>query len=436
VFEFPAAVTKVCALLWAVRTRVLVVVMGGAIVDLLSGRDPVDYDLEAHGLSVSQVCEALVEYNPKAITAEHNGHTVVKCTVDGVDIDIATPDVDEIECARRRDLTINSLFYNVATGCLIDHFGGRGDLAKGILRATSEYFRETPANVLRVAQFLSRRKGRLVHPETKGWCKKMAPTAISVPGELVKTHMDKLLLGEDPVRGLLFLHTSGWLEELFPELYALVGLPEKPEWHPEGHTWLHTLGVVANAARVCAKLPEEWRLAFMWAALLHDVGKAAVDVGTMQYRGHDAAGAPLVEAVMLRLRVGKKLTEQVVAIVSNHMQPGGLTRGEARIPAWKRLHNKCRLDVLGWHSRCDWAANPAHSVWDDSHQPSKLAFKYFEEFGVGKIPPKVQGRDLLRAGETGGPHFRKLLDAAYQLQIEHPELTTEELVERVLADAQ
>jgi hypothetical protein len=91
--------------------------------------------------------------------------------------------------------------------------------------------------------------------------------------------------------------------------------------------------------------------------------------------------------------------------------------------------------VLGWHSRCDWAANPSHEVWDSYHEPSKLAFGYFKEFGVDRIPPKVQGRDLLRAGLKGGPHFRALLDAAYELQLEDPSLSTEELVQRVL-DAQ
>jgi tRNA nucleotidyltransferase (CCA-adding enzyme) len=289
-----------------------------------------DYDLEAHGLSADQVMECLKDHKPKDIRAEHNGHRVIKVRVDEVDIDIAVPEVNEIECARRRDLTINSLFYLVEEERLVDKFEGVRDLERGILRATSEeWFVRTPANVLRIAQFLSRRKGRLVHPGTKTLCKWMVGAATTLPGELVKQHFDKLLLGEDPVRGLLFLQMVGWLEALFPELQAIVGLPEKPEWHPEGHSWLHTLAVVNNAAEVRNELPQEWQLAFMYATLLHDVGKAAVDVGDSTYRGHDSAGGPLAEAVMTRLKAGKKLTEQVVAIVSNHMQPGGLTRGEA-----------------------------------------------------------------------------------------------------------
>jgi tRNA nucleotidyltransferase (CCA-adding enzyme) len=408
--------------------------MGGAIVDLLSGRDPVDYDLEAHGLSAEQVCEVLVEYKPKAICAEHNGHQVVKCTVDGVDIDIATPDVGEDECARRRDLTINSLYYLPAEGCLVDGFGGREDLEKGVLRATSEWFEHTPANVLRVAQFLSRGKGRLVHPNTKRLCKKMAGRASAMSGELVKTHLDKLLQGEDPVRGLVFLYTVGWMAPLFPELYDLVGRPENPDWHPEGGCWDHTMAVMENAAKVKGNIPEEWQLAFLYAALLHDVGKAAVDVGDATYKGHDKAGEPLALAFMQRLKASKKLTEQVVALVGNHMQCGGLTRGNARPPAWKRLHERVQyhLDVAGWLSRCDWAAHPDHDLWDETHQPSKLAFQWHKELGAKPIPKKVQGRHLIRAGLKPGPEFRDLLDEAYELQLENPALTEAELVAAIL----
>jgi len=422
--NIPAPLLVVITLLQAAGAQVLV--MGGAVVDWLLGRQPQDWDVEVHGVPVQDVQHVLANYDPKLVGGSHEA---LRFIADGVAIDITVPNCDAKEAARRRDLTINSLYFDVERSLLVDGFDGEKDLRAGVLRHTSETFAKYPVNVLRVAQFLSRGKGHTVADETLSLACQLTPE--NLPAEQVYNQLTKLLLGSHPELGLAFLAKVGWLR-FWPELDALTRTEENPDWHPEGNAWDHTMAVVHNAAIIREQLPEEWRLAFMYATLLHDTGKPAVAIGDLSYKGHDMAGGPLAEAFMLRIRAAKDLVEKVKAIVENHMQPGGLQRGEARVPAWKRLHNKCRLDVLGWHSRCDWAANPSRTVLDECHAPSQLAFTYFKEFGVGKVPPKLQGRDILAAGIKPGPQIGKALAAAYDAQLENPDLTNEQLVEIAL----
>jgi tRNA nucleotidyltransferase (CCA-adding enzyme) len=426
-------IERLVALFAAAGGRALLV--GGAVVDLLQNRQPKDWDIEVYGLPMSRIEELLVDggFEPKTVGREFG---ILKLD-SGIDVSVprrenrvgkghrdfdveCDPTMTPAEAAKRRDLTINSLAMDTATGEIIDHWGGLRDLETGMIAATDpETFVEDPLRVLRIMQLLPR-KGRWMDALTMGLCVHMVDEFETLASERVFAEWEKLLmLADKPSVGLEFLRDSGWLVH-FPELADLVACQQHPEWHPEGDAWRHTLAVVDNAARVRDELPEDWQLAFMFAALLHDVGKPSTTLDDFTSHGHDRAGAPLARTFMERLTGDKKLIEKIESVVGNHMQPGGLQRGNARAPAWRRLHNKVRLDVLGWLSRCDWCAKPGRDVGlaNQEHEPAVLCWDWFREFGTEKIEPLLQGRDLIAAGHKPGPAFGKALAAAYEAQLD------------------
>jgi tRNA nucleotidyltransferase (CCA-adding enzyme) len=397
-------------------------------------------------MSMAAVGDALVSFKPKAAGKAFG---IYKLHVDGLDIDVSVPrkdnkvgkghadfevefdpDMTPADAALRRDFTINSMFYDMQEGRVVDPWGGLNDLEFGVLRATEpKKFMEDPLRALRAMQLLAR-KARRIDPHTLDLIKSMVRHFKSLAKERVFEEWKKLLLkAEKPSMGLEMLRESLWLLH-FPELQDLVGNPEHLEWHPEAvpyGTWNHVLHVVDNAARVRDQVDEDCRLAFMFGALLHDVGKpSTVDPATGKAPKHDRAGAPLAQAFMKRITDDKKLIEQVVAIVGNHMGPFSLSTNSAKPTGWKRLHNRCRLDLMGWMSRCDWAAKGAvtgdRNVLEPiDHVPSMKCFAYFAEFGKEEIAPILQGRHLIEAGYKPGRMFGAALKAAYEAQLEGQE---------------
>jgi len=441
-FDLPPAVLTVLTVLraWGARTFI----MGGAIADMLVGREPRDWDLEVHGMAEDQVLSALSDYRPKKVGSTF---AAIRFNVNGTPIDITLPNVDPIEAARQRDLTINSPYYDPYTKELFDPFGGVEDGRQGILAATSEHYLNYPVNALRTAQFLSRGKGRSVNMQTTLFASSMAARADTIPAEQIFAQMRKLLSGTSPQRGLEFLRLTRWLYPIFPELHMLCGTPENQAWHPEGKTsWEHTLCVIENMATClnmwpgqyseneATQIPEEWKEALMWAALCHDLGKALTADGTGSFVGHDQAGEAPTRALLERLKAPKDLVEKTVTLVTNHMQPWTLTWGTAGDAAWRRLHNKVPLQILVWLSRADWSAHPNHEVGDwGNHKPSVAIADAITRLPAAKIPAVVQGRDLIAAGISPGPHMKTALDAAYAAQIEDTTLTKDALIAVALA---
>jgi tRNA nucleotidyltransferase (CCA-adding enzyme) len=444
--RIPTAVGEIMQLIESAGGRTFVV--GGAVVDLLLDSAPKDWDVEVYGLTYGQLEELLVDYHPKTVGKQFGIIKLSENCTDGLEVDVNVPRRESTvgighrdfdiqldhtmspkEAARRRDLTINALYYDHVNGEVVDHFGGIEDLRTGTIRATDpSTFIEDPVRVLRVMQLLAR-KGRAVDPATSELCGSMADTFSSIAVERVHEEFRKLLLkAPKPSVGLNFLKDCGYLEQL-PELHAMVDCPENPEWHPEGNTWDHVMNVVDNAARVRdaqptdPPIPEDWIEPFMWSSLLHDVGKPSVKQGDFSFRGHDTAGEEVATSLLNRvMNGGKQLRERILALVVNHMQPYYLSSGDAGDKAWRRLQNKVRLDVLGWHSRCDGCTKDARDVLapEPQHVGSQIAWEHFVAIGAAgeKIQPILQGRDLIAAGCNPGPSFGKALEAAYQAQLD------------------
>mgnify|MGYP001102315329 CR=1 FL=1 len=420
--------------------------VGGAVLDLLRGTDPKDLDCEVFGLTPQEIEQALKAEGLPANTVGKAFGIVKTVLPDGTDVDLSVPrrenkigaghrDFQVVldstmtphEAARRRDLTINALALDLRTGRLLNFFGGLSDFHRGLIRVVDpETFVEDPLRVLRIAQILPR-KGKRVDSLTLKICRLLVPEFQHLPAERVLEELRKLLLKPlKPAKGLRFLERCGWLR-WFSELDALRGVRQNPTWHPEGSVWNHTLLVVNRAAEVRERVPEEWREAFMWASLLHDVGKAVTTRPDLTSPGHDEAGAPLAQAFMERLRAPKALTAKVVQLVRLHMRPGQLHRAGASEGAWRRLAKQAPLQVLGWLSWADSTSRPGRR--NENHGPSRQCFELAEKFASEPSQPVVTGRDLLALGFKPGPKLGTALKAAFERQLDG--ITSKETLLRV-----
>ena len=417
--------------------------VGGAVLGAIQGRDVKDWDVEVCGIALDTLIDILNRHGNANYVGKCFG--VVKLSTPGYEYDFNLPrretktgqghkDFDmefdptltPFEAAERRDLTINSMFYDLSTGILNDPFGGLEDLNHGVLRHTSEKFKEDPLRVLRIMQLLPR-KGKTVAPDTIALSKSMIDEHCHLPNERLLEEWVKLLMkAQRPSLGLNFLVDCGWIVH-YPELEVLQTTMQKPDWHPEGGVWNHLMLVMDNAAALREYVPEEWRRGYMFGMLLHDVGKAVTTTEDLKSPGHDIAGVPIAKKFMERLTDEVELNSQVAKIVQYHMQPGDFARGEAKESAWKRLHNRVRLDVMAYVSKADGLGKLGRSI-EDRHDPSRLALQYFEMFGENPIPPVLMGRHLIARGYIPGPHIGIILRRAYDLQIEHGIQNTDELL--------
>jgi tRNA nucleotidyltransferase (CCA-adding enzyme) len=462
--------------------------VGGAVCDLLVGREPKDYDIEVHGMGYSELEPVLAEYGAKQVGKCFG---IIPLRVEGVEIDVNIPKADNLpdgqdfdptmsveEAGRRRDFSFNSMAVDLVTGELTDKWGGQRDLEKGILRATDpELFVQDANRAFRAMQFLGREKAESVDPHTRSLIVGMIDEFDQIAPERVKGEWDKLLLkGRRPSKGLEFLLGTGWLRH-FPELDALVDCMQNEEYHPEGTVWTHTLYAADAAAYVRHNLPEDWRTAFVYGVMLHDVGKPATTVTQqmlderhpwvvlqaermgklpklLSANAHDVQGAPLARQFMERLTNEKALLTRVPLIVEKHMQPWALYSGRApagklktdpKKPMYKRLHRRIRLDVIGWMSRCDHCGtghgrSQMCNEPDLDHETSQACFDYFGEFGPAEIPKIVTGKVLIKEGgvkpprgSEDGQRFGRAIEAAYQAQLDNEEMTKDDLLKVALA---
>ena len=424
--------------------------VGGAVVDGLQGREIKDWDIEVFNLPLLRIEQTLTKAGFK-VDAVGKNFGVLKTSVKGLEIDLSVPrkenkigvghagfkvQIDPFltfeEAARRRDLTINSMYQDLETGEIIDPFGGLQDLEQGILRATNEEtFREDPLRVLRIMQLLPR-KGKKVAKETLELCRDMVEDFLELKSERIFEEFNKLLTKtEKPSTGLQFIADSGWIKH-FPALRDLIGCEQNKVWHPEGDVWEHTKRVVDIAAILKTDLPEDWQLPFMYGALLHDVGKPSTTLEDLTAHGHAKAGEPIAKEFMRSLTNNIEIKQRVLAIVANHMDTGQLAREpKVRSSAWRRLHNRLRLDVCAAMSEADALSRDTGDKVVSS-LPAELAMVHFKELGEEPIAPVLMGRHLIKKGLTPGPEFGKILARAYELQIEEDLKDTDELFNRVI----
>jgi tRNA nucleotidyltransferase (CCA-adding enzyme) len=425
-------VNEVLALLRAAGGRPFF--MGGCVRDALLGIDSKDFDIEVFGLSVAQIQAALsAKFEIISVGAAFG---VIKLKDLPVDVSVPRREnrigaghrdfevfVDSTltprEAAERRDFTINAIGWNEETGELLDFYDGERDLRAGVIRHVSAKFAEDPLRVLRAMQFAARFEFT-VAPETVALCASLHPH--DLPAERLYEEWTKLILkGRKPSLGLNFLRECGWLQ-YFPELAAIVDVPQDPVWHPEGCVWTHTLHCMdAFAKKRTGETREDLVVGF--AVLCHDLGKAVTTVmseGRWRALGHEEAGVPIATKFMARLTREQALIEEIVPHVANHDKPSALFRAQSGDNAVRRLALRVgRIDRLLRVDLADRQGRPPQVVGDTTEHGAWLMAKA-QGLNLDKGVPKpiMLGRHLVARGLKPGKDFKRILDAAFEAQLE------------------
>lgn len=419
--------------------------VGGCVRDELMGGQAKDWDLEVYGIAPLRLREILDRFGRVETVGE--AFTVYKI---GADLDVSLPrrerktgpghrgfvvegdpDMSFEEACSRRDFTVNAILKDPLTDEIIDPFNGRGDIEIKVLRHVSDKsFAEDSLRVLRAAQFAARFEFA-VDSSTADLCRKIDVT--DLPKERIRGELEKLLLkARRPSVGLRLIYDLGVARQIFPELEALVGVPQEPEWHPEGDVDAHTLLVVDEARKLIDTLDYPRRVAVMLGAIAHDFGKPAttefVD-GRMRSRGHDEAGVPPTISFLDRLGIytlgGFDVREQVIQLVRYHLKPGEFYKSKVPVGdgAFRRLARKVEPDLLYRVAKADsLGRNPdwlPREKWFGSAAQEWFIEKA-KELNIERRPPQpiLMGRHLIEMGMEPSPEFGRLLDAVYELQLD------------------
>jgi tRNA nucleotidyltransferase (CCA-adding enzyme) len=430
--------------------------VGGCVRDRLMGQDAKDWDVEVYRIEPSVLRTLLDRLGRVNVVGE--AFTVYKL---GKDLDVSlprrerktgrghrafyiegNPSMSFEEAARRRDFTVNAVLEDPLTGELIDPFGGRADIERKLLRAVSpETFVEDSLRVLRAAQFAARFRFD-IEPATVELCRSIDLT--DLPAERVWGELEKILLAaREPSVGLRWLDDLNATPQLFPELNALKGVPQEPDWHPEGPVDIHTQLVCDRARELIEDLDYPRQVTLMLAALCHDFGKPSTTEfveGRIRSRGHEEAGVAPTLSFLERLKLftleGYDVRTQVVALVRDHLKPGEFYRQRAEIGdgAFRRLARRCELELLYRVAKADTLGRNAPWVarerWFNADAQEWFIARA-RELSVEKRPPAsiLMGRHLLEMGLQPSPLVGELLAAVYELQLDGRVRTLEEAKE-------
>jgi tRNA nucleotidyltransferase (CCA-adding enzyme) len=417
--------------------------VGGCVRDFLMGVKPTDWDLEIYGIDPEKLRKILDSFGK--VDAVGEAFTVYKI---GHDLDVALPrrekkvgrghkgfviegdkDMSFAEAAKRRDFTINAILQDALTGEIVDIYGGREDIKNRILRVVSkETFAEDSLRVLRAAQFAARFEFE-IDAETVELCRQIDLT--DLPKERIWGEFEKLILkARKPSIGLQWLYYLDVAEKLFPEMKALVGVPQETEWHPEGTVDIHTLLVVDRAAELIDDLPYAKKVAVMLGALCHDFGKPATTKffdGRWRSHAHDEAGVEPTISFLDKLGIytldGYDVREQVIQLVRYHLLPGMFYKSQPGDGAFRRLARKVEPDLLYRVARADTLGRNADWIpkekWFDA-VPQEWFIERARQLQVEKAAPKpiLLGRHLIDLGLSPSPDFKRILDAVYEMQLD------------------
>jgi tRNA nucleotidyltransferase (CCA-adding enzyme) len=326
------------------------------------------------------------------------------------------------------------------TGELLDPHGGREDIGRRVLRATDPArFGEDSLRGLRAAQFRAR---FAMEPDAglRALCSSLDLS--DLPGERVFDELRKLLLkAARPSLGFEFLRETRLLR-FFPELEAMVGVPQDPEWHPEGTVWEHTMLVVDEAARAKTGKEDE-DLVVLLGALLHDVGKPATTVvadGRVRSPSHEDEGVPIARGFLERLRASNEVIEKVAALVKHHLAPAQFLQGDASPKAYRRLARK--LAAAGVNARILHRVALADHLGRTTDEALRRVFPAGDEFlrraedlavEEEAVKDVVLGRHLIARGHAPGPWFGKVLAECREVQDETGWDDPDRILDRVLA---
>ena len=423
---------------------------GGCVRDALRGEQPHDWDI-ATSAHPEQV-EALF---PRTIPVGKNFGIIVVLGEDGVGYEVATfrgegkytdgrhPDsiryVDMEEDVKRRDFTVNALLYDPIAQKLYDFVGGEADMHAKVLRAVgdaSARFEEDKLRTLRAVRFAAR-LGFTIEPQTLEAIRVAAyKVPLCVSPERIAAESEKILLSGTATCAFNLMEESRLLEYVYPYLYAMIGVEQPPQFHPEGDVWQHTLkalSVLDETVLRCKAAPDdaprfdvqdrlqrasETELRILtWGTLLHDIGKPATferGEDRIHFNGHDSIGATMAEEELTALHLPNEIIAGASELVRAHMNQLGLK--EARVATRRRRLQNPLYPLILELVRIDTLASFGILGFY-----TQLVAWWKEEM-ARPVPPKptITGRDLIALGIPPSPRFGKMLHDIYDYELENP----------------
>jgi len=407
---------------------------GGCVRDLLLARRPKDFDV-----ATSAPPDVLLKIFPRAgLVGAHFG--VVLVQQGGEQIEVATfrsdleyrdgrhPEsvafeTDPKQDVLRRDFTINALLLDPLSGEVLDFVDGRTDLAAKRIRAIGDperRFREDHLRLLRAVRFAAGLRFE-IEPGTFAAIRDLAPLIHSVSAERVRDEIARILTEGSPRRGFELLDSTGLLRKVLPEVAALHGVAQPPEFHPEGDVWTHTMIMLEGL--------QQPSISLALGVLLHDIGKPATYrvAERIRFDGHVEKGIEIAHALLTRLRFPNQVIEIVEALIGNHMKFMEVPRMREstlkrfmRQPDFEEHMELHRLDCLSSHGGLD---NYEFIRRKQAEVPPRDL----------KPAPLVTGRDLIAAGYKPGPMFGIVLSEIEDAQLEGRISTADEALEMAKA---
>jgi poly(A) polymerase len=397
--------------------------VGGCVRDWILGREPADYDVttrarpeevmslfpETYAVG-AQFGVVLVPSPDKTWMVEVATFRSDEGYSDGRRPDSVRYSQDAREDVERRDFTINGLLLDPLKDEVLDYVDGRRDIAARIVRTIGDperRFGEDKLRLLRAVRFAAR-LGYEIEPMTFSAIPKLAPQIHQVSRERVADELSKMLTEGRARKAFELLDATRLLPEVLPEISAMKGVAQPPQYHPEGDVWQHTLLLLENLPQPCSRTQA-------WGALLHDVGKPPtfrVAPDRIRFDGHVEVGVKMAEEICRRLRFSNVDTEQTLALIQQHMRFGDLQRMKEstlkkflRLPKIEEHIEQHRLDCVASHgdlSLYDFAREKLAAIAPEAMRPA----------------PLVTGADLIAHGYEPGPQFKKILAALEDEQLE------------------
>ena len=408
--------------------------VGGCVRDLLLKREPADFDVstDATPPQIEELFSGSLTVGAKfgvVIVPRENAQVEVATFrsdigySDGRHPDRVVFSKTPQEDVKRRDFTINGLLMDPATGEVHDFVGGRNDLSAGIIRTIGEPFLRFTEDKLRLARAVrfAARFNYNIEPLTFAAIQKLAPQITQVSSERLRGELTKILTEGAARRGFELLDETGLLAIVLPEVARTKGIPQPPEFHPEGDVWIHT-------RMLLEKLPAGCSSTLAWGALLHDIGKAptyrsAIQTGDrIRFDGHDEIGAKMAEEICRRLHFSNDDTAQIVSLVASHMKfkdaPKMRTstlKRFVRMPSFDEHLELHRIDCLSCHGML--------GNWE-------FVRRFIAETPPEQVrPPRLlTGEDLQTLGHPPGPNFKVILTLLEDAQLDGRVKTKEDAV--------
>ncbi len=411
--------------------------VGGCVRDILLGREPADYDV-----ATDATPDRVEEIFPNSLTVGAQFGVVVviaeSSEENNLQVEVATfrsdvgysdgrhPDAvlytkSTEEDVKRRDFTINGLLLDPKTNEVLDYVGGRDDLDAGIIRAIGQpeaRFREDKLRMLRAVRFAAR-FGYTIEPETFRAIQRLAPEVVQVSAERLRDELTKLLTEGSARRGFELLDETRLLPELLPEIARMKGVEQPPQFHPEGDVWIHTRMMLEGLKPGCSHT-------LAWGVLLHDVGKPPTFAppsgphGRIRFDRHVEVGTRMAEEICRRLRFSNADTEQIAALVANHLRFKDVPQMKlatlkrfARLDRFEEHLELHRLDCMSSHRNLE---------------NYEFMRRFLAETPQEQVHPArlLSGEDLISLGLRPGPKFKEILDRAEDAQLDGKIATHEE----------